>query len=131
MTAPIADLDSGFPVRSLLENMVLYRVTIPITTAGATDTLLDAPNGVTATLGATGVYAIAGLPPCPSATTSRSKASFMFQLQSAAATVTEVTISTAHSTSAGTISITCSKAGTAATPASGDKIYMWILMERE
>ena len=130
MTAPIADLDA-FPTRNLLDNQVRWRVTVPIGAAGATGTLLDGPNGIACTYTATGKYAFTGIPLCPSATTSRSKAKFWFTLQSPSLTVTECTITVAHSTSAGTLTATTSKAGTAAEPASGDVIVMWCEMERE
>ncbi len=130
MTAPIADLDA-FPERHLLDNQIMGRVVVPLTTAGATATLLDGPNGIACALGATGVYAFTGLPICPTATTTRSKAKFWTQLQSPALTVTECTITVAHSTSAGTLTVTTSKGGTPTTPASGDVITLFWQMERE
>ncbi len=129
-TPPIADLDA-FPSRNLLDNQISGRVVVPITTAGATATLLDAPNGVACALGATGVYAFTGLPLCPTATSSRSKAKFWWSVTSPALTVTECTMTVAHSTSAGTLTLTFSKAGTPTTPASGDSFTLFWQMERE
>ena len=115
----------------MLDNQIRGRVVIPIGAAGATGTLLDGPNGIACAYTATGIYAVTGLPICPSATTARSKAKFWFCLQSPALTVTECTITTAHSTSAGTLTFKTSKGGTAAEPASGDVIVMFWEMERE
>jgi hypothetical protein len=130
MTAPIADLDA-FPQRNLLDNQIDGRVVVPVGAAGATGTLLDGPYGIACAYTATGKYAFTGLPICPSATTARSKAVFWTQLVSPLLTVTEATITVAHSTSAGTLTVTTSKAGTAAEPASGDVLILFWKMERE
>ena len=130
MTAPIADLDA-FPTRDLLDNQITGHVTVPIGAAGATGTLLDGPNGIACAYTATGKYAFTGLPICPTATTSRSKAKFWTSLQSPLLTVTEATITVAHSTSLGTLTVTTSKAGSAAEPASGDVLVLFWKMERE
>jgi len=131
MTAPIADLDSGFPVKSLLTNLVFWWAHIPISAAGATGTIKDAPQGFACANAGTGVFNVTGMPPCPATTTSNSKATFWFSLQSPAATVTECVISTAHNLANGTVSFTTSKAGTAANPADGDVVRLFCVMERE
>ncbi len=131
MTAPIADLDSGFVEKTLLPNIVHWWAYIPIGAAGATGTIKDAPNGFACANVGTGVFDVTGMPPCPATTTSNSKAVFVFTLASPGATVKECVISTAHSLANGTISFTTSKAGTAANPASGDVVVMHCWMERE
>lgn len=130
MTAPIADLDSGFPVKSLIPDVVHWWAAIPIGAAGATGTIKDAPQGFACAKSATGVYDVTGMPPCPATTTANSKISFLFQLQSPAATVTEAIVSTAPNLSNGTVSFRTSKGGTATEPASGDIVYMHVWMER-
>ncbi len=131
MTAPIADLDSGFPEKTLLTNVVHWWASIPIGASGATGTIKDAPNGFACAKSATGVYDITGMPPVPATTTAETKVCFTFTLQSPAATVCECIISTAPNLANGTVSFRTSKAGTATEPASGDLITVHVWMLRE
>lgn len=97
---------------------VLSQAEFTIGASGAVSATDSDDPAWTAANDGTGVYDIT-YPACP-------KVRLMFSLLSAAGTVTEC-IRTAESATAGTATIQTSKAGTAAEPASGDKITVWAL----
>jgi len=102
---------------------IKWTTEVPIGASGATGTLLRGPNGIAFAKNTTGVYDGTGLPITPAG-----KGRFQFGLYSPLLTVTECTV-TAYDGAAGTMTFTTSKGGTAAEPASGDKV--WVYFEGE
>lgn len=118
----------GFQLRTMNPHARKWCVVIPIGGSGATGTLLQAPEGLTVTKTGTGVYAVAVMP--VSIAASEGKSRVFFGLYSPSLTVTECTV-TAHDFNAGTLTFTTSKAGSAAEPASGDRVTLFFEGESE
>jgi hypothetical protein len=117
MTVNLADAPQ-FPVRATAKERVISGMTVAVGAAGATTETDSDDAKWTCAAFASGVAAIT-FPACPSGR-------LRFAIKSAAATVTEC-IATALDVTAGTGTLTTSKAGVATTPASGDKIFVELI----
>ncbi len=117
MTVNLADAPQ-FPVRATAKERVISGMTVAVGAAGATTETDSDDAKWTCAAFASGVAAIT-FPACPSGR-------LRFSILSASATVTEC-IATAFDATAGTATITTAKAGTATTPASGNKSYVELI----
>lgn len=97
---------------------VKWECECPIGASGATGTLAFMPNGLAIAKSGTGVYLVTGMPITPAG-----KGRFKFGVYSPLLTVDNAVV-TAYSGTAGTATITTVKAGSAAEPASGDKLWI-------
>jgi hypothetical protein len=121
---PLANLVNGRDLgRVGTTDTIKWTTEVPIGASGATGTLLRGPNGIAVAKNGTGVYDVTVMPITPAG-----KGRFRFGLYSPLLTVTEATV-TAYDGAAGTMTFTTSKGGTAAEPASGDKV--WVYYEGE
>jgi len=108
---------SNYPLQTLGQWRLLGQAEFTIGASGAVSSTIG-DSGFTLAKSDTGVYALV-YPACP-------KVRLFFSLYSPLLTVTECT-RTAESATAGTATITTSKGGTAAEPASGDKVTVYAL----
>lgn len=118
----------GFRILSRNPYTRKWCVVIPIGAAGATGTLLQGPPGLTVTNNGTGIFDVAVMP--VSIAASEGKSRVAFGLYSPSLTVTEATV-TAHDFNAGTLTFKTTKAGSAANPASGDRVTLFFEGESE